>query len=174
MMNNIIEDKGLVIQDIFEKILFDVELDDEFIENFLCAYSYFILKTNKDYKYNQTYLSSYFQDFMRVREKLNKKKVIRDEVEERIQNSWLTKNIRISIDQYWLLEVNEDKIHSKFVGMINKDRILSNKCLIEAECVSLNKEKIIINEYMNLNEKEKIQQQKIDIFFEKLRKILET
>lgn len=174
MMNNKAEDKGLAIQDVFERILFNEALDCEFLESFICAYSFFILKTNKDYKYNQTYLSSYFYDFMHVREKLNEKKKIRDEVEKRIDSSLTTQNIKISIDQYWLLESNGDKINSKFVGAINKERILSNKCLIEVECVSLNKDKIIVNEFINLNDKEKIQNKRIDSFFEKLRKILET
>ena len=51
MMKNNAEDKGMVIQDIFENIMLNGELDYEFLENFVCAYSYFILKTNKDYLY---------------------------------------------------------------------------------------------------------------------------
>lgn len=173
-MNTKIEDKGLVIQDVFEKILFDEELDYVFLENFVCAYSFFILKTNKDYKYNQTYLSSYFEDFINVREKLNEKKKIRDEVKKRM-NGVLEKQImRISIDQYWLLELNEDEVHSKFAGTINKERIMSNKCLVEVECISLDREKIIISEFVNLNDKEKMQQMRLDNIFEKLMKVLET
>ena len=172
MMNNKTEDKGMAIQDIFEKILFDEELDCDFLEDFLCAYSYFILKTNRDYKYNQTYLSSYFQDFIHVKQKLNEKKRIRDEVEKRIDNFWVTQNIRISIDQYWLLESDGEKIHSKLVGMINKERILSNKCLIEVEYISSNTDKIIVNEFINLNDKENIQKKRMDNVFKKLREIL--
>lgn len=173
-MNNNTEDKALAIQDIFEKIVFDENLNCEFLEEFVCAYSYFILKTNRNYKYNQTYLSSYLEDFQYVREKLIEKKKIRDEVEERIDNYWLVHNIRISIDEYWMLEVKQEKLYSKFVGVINKERILSNKCLIEMECISLNKEKIIINEFIYLNEKEKEQKKRIESIFKKLKEIVET
>lgn len=174
IMRNNAEDKGMVIQDIFENIVLNEELDHEFLENFVCAYSYFILKTNKDYKYNQTYLSSYLEDFKYVREKLNEKKKIRDEVEEILYSYKLESDVRVSIDQYWMFETDEDKIYSKFVGVINKERILSNKCLIEVECISLNRDKILINEFINLNENEKLQKKRIDNIFKKLKVIIST
>ena len=173
-MKNNAEDKGMVIQDIFENIMLNGELDYEFLENFVCAYSYFILKTNKDYKYNQTYLSSYLEDFKYVREKLNEKKKIRDEVKKILCIYKFEGDVRVSIDQYWIFETDEDKIYSKFAGMINKERILSNKCLIEVECIRLNKDKILINEFIDPNEKEKLQKKRIDNIFKKLKVIIST
>lgn len=173
-MKNNAEDKGMVIQAIFENIVLKEELDYEFLENFVCAYSYFILKTNKDYKYNQTYLSSYFEDFKHIREKLNEKKKIRDEVKEILGNYKLEGDIKVFIDQYWMLETDEDKLYSKFVGMINKERILSNKCLIEVECIISNRDKILISEFINLNEQEKLQKKRIDNIFKKLKEIIST
>ena len=173
-MSNNADNKGMIIQDIFERIVLNEELDYEFLENFVCAYSYFILRTNKDYKYNQTYLVSYLEDFKYVREKLIEKKKIRDEVEEILYSYKFEKDVRVSLDQYWMLETDEDKIYSKFVGVINKERILSNKCLIEVECIRLNKDKILINEFINLNEKEKSQRKKIENIFKKLKVIIST
>ncbi len=148
----------------------------EDLEKFLCAYSYFITKTNKDYKYNLTYLQSYFDDFLKVKEKINEKRVMIELIETLLADEKFNvriEEIRIIIDRFWILirENGKNKktdIQKVYTDSIDNDKIVSSKYTIEIQVRIGKDEKINITKRVS---KETVKKE-IRKSFEQLDKII--
>lgn len=144
-----IKEKIEDIKAIFQHVMGSMEVDEniELFEQFICAYSYFISHTNKDYKYNQTYLVSYFRDFQKIKDRISKKIGFVEELKMEIDKLDIgARKITLEIDEFWRIiwEVNKRKDES-LTEKINKEKLCSNDYTISVTIENEEKNKICIS-----------------------------
>lgn len=144
-------------------------------EAFINAYSYFISKTNKNYKYNLTYLPSYFEEFMQVKEAIKKKENIAQSLQVLLKKKELctVDKMKVSIDRFWTLIKEDSVIRKKYAGELDIKRIMSDMCMLEIEIETKTKKREKINITQKVSADNERIEDDIKQLMEQLNKVLE-
>lgn len=98
------------------------------IRDFLQVYSCFINTTNQDFFYNKTYLESYAEDLVNVREAVKKKKMVLLSIASGIlcvRNKVIIPNLRITLDDSIIFRNGKFMLKDGFsVSRLSSDKIL--------------------------------------------------
>jgi len=154
--------------------------DEDRLEKFLYAYSYFILKTNKNYKYNLTYLQSYLEDFIEIKRRISEKTKIVNKIIEVLELETYEANvmeIRCVLDSFWILLKENDFFKNKnvmkeYTGEIDSEKLMSSKCVIEVQ-VNV-KDGGMISITKKIDAHDKIVEREMKDILKQIRKLMES
>lgn len=131
-----LEQKKENIKEQFMNVLLEREWTEEDITELISAFSYYILKTNKSYKYNQTYLTSYCDGFYKLKNYIKDREDMMDLIQvyfERLKDS-IKKKYSVEINGLWeIIYEQEDrdvKIKRQFSGNIDKNKLFDDKFFV--------------------------------------------
>lgn len=138
------------VLNIYIQTLLTETIEEEKFERYIDMFSKFMGYTNKDYKYNGTYLGQYVAEFQQAYRALKKKNQIYDAVCLKLIT--LGKSFKMIVDgSYYVYFSSMDHIQREYI-YFDKDKILSAKieiCVIDAS----QEEYTFCKEYEYLDEK---------------------
>lgn len=159
-----IEEKTESINKQFLNTMLEDTISNTEILKLISAFSFFISKTNKNYKYNLTYLQSYVPDFIHIKEEIKRKNqyinIIGDQIKE-LCNKVNAEYIFLTIDDFWIISCNKYQNRNKDIlklkydlsEIINKEKIISDKLAIELKITFKNLETMCVCHIIKLASK---------------------
>ncbi len=117
---------------------------EEFIEQ-IRLFSQYLVYSNKDYNYNETYLENFCLEFMNFKKYVGIKNQVFGQIMKNLITCSQNVNLKLSIDMFWLYssEVNEMSINKD----INISKVCRENTLIKAKLMYGDKRFLFLKEY---------------------------
>lgn len=136
-----IEEKKENIKSQFMKFMLENEWTETDITEFISTFSLYILNVNRDYKYNQTYLTSYCKGFYQLKNYIREREEIVKWMQGAFRELYNKKNMKYSVEVNGLWEITyaqektiENTIEwsekKSFSGKVDKNKLLDDKFFI--------------------------------------------
>lgn len=125
---------------------------EEFIEQ-IRLFSQYLVYSNKDYNYNETYLENFCLEFMNFKKYAGIKNQIFEEIVKKIVICSQNVNLQFSVDMFWFYssKVNEKPVNAN----INVSKVCRENTLIKLKLIYGDKRLLFLKEYKVI-EQEKI------------------
>lgn len=109
--------------DTIKTLISDIKIDEDYIKNIIFLLSSYITKSNQDYLYNSTYLTSYTDEFIKFLSMFLKKQKIVDYLKKYINETVDYDNLHIKIDLTWNITNSEVTITNVDINRIIDDEL---------------------------------------------------
>lgn len=117
---------------------------EQFIEQ-IQLFSQYLVYSNQDYKYNETYLANFCLEFINFKKYVGIKNQIFGEIIKCITSYSWNLDLQISVDQFWLYSSVDSEISVN--TNINVNIVCSENVLIKGTLVRENKRYLFLKEY---------------------------
>lgn len=112
--------------DNIKNLISNIKIDEDYIKNIIFLLSNYITKSNADYLYNSTYLTSYTYEFIKFLNMFLKKQQIVEHLKEYINKTYKSEGLHIKIDLTWDIISSEVSITN-----LDSNRIIDDRLYIE-------------------------------------------
>ena len=117
---------------------------EQFIDQ-IRLFSQYLVYSNQDYMYNETYLENFCLEFINFKKYVEIKNQIFGEVIKCVMSCSRKLDLQISVDQFWLYSSADSKISVN--TNINVNIVCSENILIKGTLVHENKRHLFLKEY---------------------------
>lgn len=128
------------IQDITE-----MKIDSEIFKTQIRLFSQYLTYSNENYKYNETYLEDFCQEFIRFKKYVELKNDVFVELCKKILCSGSNLDVVLIIDEFWMLSTIDGKITAR--KDINQHKVCNNQIQIKANLQFSEKDYLFFREY---------------------------
>lgn len=123
--------------DKIQTIISNIKIDEYFIKDIIFLLSNYITKSNVDYLYNSTYLTSYTDEFIKFLNMFLKKQQIVDYLKTYINKNVKNYDLHVKIDLTWEI-INSEII----ISNLSSTRIMDDRL-----CIEIIKENVSVMEF---------------------------
>lgn len=122
-----------------------MEFDPEIFKTQIRLFSQYLTYSNEDYKYNETYLEGFCQEFIRFKKYVELKNEVFGELCKRILSFESELELVLVIDQFWMFSTTNGEITTRKV--INEHKVCNNWIQIKANLQFAEKDHLFFQEY---------------------------
>lgn len=143
----------------FIRDIAELELDSEVFTNQIRLFSQYLTYSNEDYKYHETYLEKFCQEFARFRKYVQLKNQVFVELCKKIVSGASNLELVLIIDQFWIYATGIGEISNS--KNIRERLVCNNKIQIKANLQFAEKEFLFLQEYEVIQD-EKLLSDRVD------------
>ncbi len=123
----------------------EMEFDPEVFQTQIRLFSQYLAYSNENYKYNETYLASFCQEFIRFKKYVQLKNEVFVELCKKILCFASDLELVLIIDQFWVFSTSNGEITTR--KSINERKVCSNNIQIKGNIQFAEKAYLFFREY---------------------------
>lgn len=123
----------------------NMKFDPEIFKTQIRLFSQYLTYSNENYKYNETYLERFCQEFIRFKKYVELKNEVFVELCKNIVHFACDLDVILIIDQFWVFSTAKEEITTR--KNINIDKVCSNQIQIKANLQFAEKDYLFFQEY---------------------------